>query len=134
MKKLFFILICLSAIPSLHASEFLDNETDTIYEGVNLNKDFLLYIPSAFSPNNDGRNDVFAPVGAGITIDYYEMRIYNRSGQLVFLTTEINVPWDGNITGKGFDEITTEVFVYHITVRTFEGAEREYFGHITRIP
>lgn len=134
MKKLIFILICLTAVPSLHASEFLDNETDTIYEGVNLNEDFLLFIPNAFSPNGDGKNDLFAPAGPGITIENYEMRIYNRSGQLVFRTTDINTPWDGNITNKGFDETTTEVFVYHITVGTFEGAKREYFGHITRIP
>ncbi len=134
MKKLILILFCLAAIPSLYAAEFLDNETDTIYEGVNLNEDFLLFIPNAFSPNGDGRNDMFAPAGPGITIEYYEMRIYNRSGQLVFRTTDINTPWDGNVINKDFNETSTEVFVYHITVRTFERAEREYFGHIARIP
>ncbi len=52
------------------------------------------FIPNAFTPNGDGLNDVFQPEGEGI---FYEMRIYNRWGQLVF--EGYNQAWDGNIKG-----------------------------------
>jgi len=133
MKKLFLCLLLIVSFTGVKA-EGLDNEGDSIYEGMNLSENFLLFLPNAFSPNGDGNNDVFAPIGCGITLDYFEMRIYGRRGNLVYLTTDINKPWDGDVTGKDYDENTTEVFVYHITVRTYRGVEREYFGHVVRLP
>ncbi len=133
MKALFLSLFLFVTVLGVQAEGY-DNEGDTIYEGVNLAEDFLLFMPNAFSPNGDGHNDYFMPVGSGITLDFFEMRIYNRRGNLVYLTTDINKPWDGDVTGKDYDENTSEVFVYHITVRTYKGAEREYFGHIVRLP
>jgi len=136
MKKLFFALTISLIAASVFAAPVPppDNETDTIYEGQNLNEEVMLFIPNAFSPNGDGRNDYFAPVGAGITIDYFEMRIYNRRGQLVYLTTDMNQPWNGDVDGRRYDENTTEVFVYHIIVRTNKGFENEFFGSVIRIP
>lgn len=129
MKKWFLGLLLICSFTGVKA-----DGGDTIYEGVNLSEEFLLYMPNAFSPNGDGHNDYFAPVGVGITLDYFEMRIYNRRGNLVYLTTDINKPWDGDITGKRYDENTSEVFAYHITVRTYKGFEREYFGYVVRLP
>ncbi len=129
MKSIFFLFALIFSVNLLKA-----DGGDTIYEGVDLSEEFILFMPNAFSPNGDGRNDYFAPVGIGITLDYFEMRIYNRQGNLVYLSTDINKPWDGNITGKRYDETSTEVFVYHITVRTSKSAEREYFGYVARLP
>jgi gliding motility-associated-like protein len=57
-----------------------------------------LYIPSAFTPNNDGKNDVFkAYFGENVTS--YMMEIYNRWGQKVFRATDLNTGWDGKING-----------------------------------
>jgi gliding motility-associated-like protein len=54
-----------------------------------------IYVPTAFSPNNDGLNDIFKPFPVGITrLNYF--RIYNRWGELVYSTTELNKGWDGN--------------------------------------
>lgn len=58
-----------------------------------------IFIPTAFTPNNDGKNDVLKPIPVGITrLDYF--RIYNRWGQLVFETNEIGKGWDGSIKGN----------------------------------
>lgn len=58
-----------------------------------------LFIPTAFTPNGDGVNDVFkAQYGDGIT--QFEMSIYNRWGQRVFRSTDKNRGWDGFVNGK----------------------------------
>jgi gliding motility-associated-like protein len=58
-----------------------------------------LYVPNAFTPNNDGSNDVLKPILVGIKeLKYFS--IYHRSGQLVFTTSKDGVGWDGRINGQ----------------------------------
>lgn len=58
-----------------------------------------IFVPAAFTPNGDGENDIFRPIGVGIKkIEYF--RVYNRWGQLVFSTTVNGRGWDGKIDGK----------------------------------
>lgn len=57
-----------------------------------------VYVPNAFSPNGDGKNDLFRPVTVGITsLEYF--RIFNRYGELVFETSTLNQGWDGTYKG-----------------------------------
>lgn len=57
-----------------------------------------ILVPSAFTPNGDGRNDVIRPVLIGITkLGYFS--IYNRWGQMLFTTSEPNKGWDGYFSG-----------------------------------
>ncbi len=60
------------------------------------------YIPSAFTPNNDGRNDIFKPIISGI-LESYEFSIYNRWGQRVFHSTDADKGWDGTLGDKPQD-------------------------------
>ncbi len=58
-----------------------------------------LYTPNAFTPNRDGLNDVFKPVGIGIKqINYF--KIFDRWGQMIFSSTQQNVGWDGTFKGR----------------------------------
>ena len=68
-----------------------------------------LFIPNAFTPNDDNTNDVFKPILNYITD--YEMRIYNRWGELIFFTNDLNNGWDGTYMGN---ECQTDVYVYMI--------------------
>lgn len=52
-----------------------------------------LYIPNAFTPDNDGINEVFTPIGQGIT--EYHFMVFNRWGQMLFESKDINKGWDG---------------------------------------
>jgi gliding motility-associated-like protein len=58
-----------------------------------------VFIPSAFTPNGDGLNDIFRPTVAGMKQFLY-FRIYNRWGQLMFSTSTPDKGWDGNYNGS----------------------------------
>jgi gliding motility-associated-like protein len=65
-----------------------------------------IYVPTAFTPNGDGRNDQLKPLLAGMKELRY-FRIYNRWGELFFQTSAQNTGWDGRI--KGYDQPTQAV-------------------------
>jgi gliding motility-associated-like protein len=57
-----------------------------------------IFVPSAFTPNGDGRNDILKPIPVGITkLDFF--RVYNRWGQLIYSTSIIGNGWDGTLNG-----------------------------------
>jgi gliding motility-associated-like protein len=69
-----------------------------------------IFMPTAFTPNGDGKNDKIFPICVGIQKLVF-FRIYNRWGQLVFSTNEIGRGWDGMI---GSAQSSTENFVYMV--------------------
>jgi len=57
-----------------------------------------IFVPDAFTPNGDGKNDMVKPIPVGVTqLDYFN--IYNRWGQMLFTTAEIGKGWDGKVNG-----------------------------------
>lgn len=69
----------------------------------------VVHIPTAFTPNGDGRNDFFGPIGK--VPEGYSMQIYNRNGELVFRSKSLYDRWDGVFRGKAQPG---GVFVYYI--------------------
>ena len=61
-------------------------------------KDALLFTPSAFTPNNDGLNDWFGPIGK-VPADY-SLQIYDRNGSLFFRSNSTYYLWDGKVNGQ----------------------------------
>ena len=55
-------------------------------------------MPNAFTPNNDGRNDLFKPSLFGV-VKQYDFAVYNRYGKIVFETKDLSKGWDGSIQG-----------------------------------
>lgn len=58
-----------------------------------------LLFPSGFTPNGDGRNDFFGPLGSAAAVTAYRLRIYNRWGEQVFYSTNPAEKWNGRIRG-----------------------------------
>jgi gliding motility-associated-like protein len=75
-------------------------------------KDALIFMPTAFTPNGDGLNDWFGPIGK--VPGEFSMQIYNRNGQLVFKSSSTYDKWDGRYKGA---VQPNEVFVYWIQYR-----------------
>ena len=86
---------------------------------------FRLFVPNAFSPNHDGINDFFMPVG--IFIKEYTMQIYNRWGEKIFEINDIHHGWDGKYKGE---YCPTGVYYYHIRVRAATGKLRSFSGGV----
>ncbi len=57
-------------------------------------------IPTAFTPNGDGKNDVAMPIVNGCNIRSIKFQIYNRFGELVFQTDKLGVGWNGMIRSE----------------------------------
>jgi gliding motility-associated-like protein len=72
--------------------------------------DGLVIVPNAFSPNDDGLNDVLYVRGSSLAF-IYNFKIYSRSGELVFETTDLNQGWDGTHNGQ---QLNTGVYVYYV--------------------
>ena len=77
-----------------------------------------LYVPSAFTPGTDGKNDIFKP-GYGDNIVSYSMEIYNRWSQKIFTSNQINNGWDGKF--KGVVQ-PAGVYVWVIRYRVFNNS------------
>ncbi|MBS1577983.1 MAG: gliding motility-associated C-terminal domain-containing protein [Bacteroidetes bacterium] len=76
-----------------------------------------VFVPTAFTPNSDGRNDKLRPIAAGIkNIEYFN--IYNRWGQLVFSTRVNGEGWDGTIGGQ---QQQTGTFVWVVKATDYNG-------------
>ena len=77
-------------------------------------------VPSAFTPNKDGLNDIFQP--ATTSVDQgYEFIIYNRWGQQLFYSSDVNAGWDGTYNG-----VNSEEGYYQYVVRYFTNVERVF--------
>jgi gliding motility-associated-like protein len=67
-----------------------------------------ILVPTAFTPNGDGKNDLLRPIPVGIrSMEYF--RVYNRWGALVYSTSQLGEGWDGTIAGK---QQATGTFVF----------------------
>jgi gliding motility-associated-like protein len=87
-----------------------------------------LFIPNAFTPTKPGDNDIFKVSGIGFVNDEFEMLIFNRWGDLIFKTNDINKGWDGY---KGSKLCKLDNYVYKIIVKDFKNKIREFTGYIT---
>jgi gliding motility-associated-like protein len=87
---------------------------DSTYQTVRITLPLLLYIPNTFTPNNDGVNDIFKPEGDGVL--KFEMMIFDRWGNLIFNTDDINKGWDGKANG-GSEIAQIDTYVYLINLR-----------------
>jgi gliding motility-associated-like protein len=104
--------------------------TDTATNCLEINPVFTIYIPSAFSPNGDGMNDVFKAEGQFVKT--FEMYIFDRWGMQLFYSNNINNGWTGVV--KGGSSISQEdIYVYKINVTDVMNNQHSYVGNVTLI-
>lgn len=88
-----------------------------------------VYAPDVFTPNGDGTNDYFLPKGK--YLQSYELRVYNRWGEVVFATRNIDEGWDGFYRGKPADQGAYGfVILYASKTRYEEDLQKVAKGHL----
>ncbi|MEE1943797.1 putative Ig domain-containing protein [Pedobacter sp. KR3-3] len=85
-----------------------------------------LYIPNTFTPNGDGKNDIFYAYGN--LVSKFNMKIYNQWGQFLFESNSLTTGWDGRFNGT---MQPNGVYVYTIAVTFADGTTKTYKGTIT---
>ncbi len=85
-----------------------------------------IWFPAGFSPNGDGKNDLFSAVGVGIVS--FQMVIYNRWGQTVYETNSKDAGWDGTYNGRAADN---GLYVFHIKASLENKEEFDKYGTVT---
>jgi gliding motility-associated-like protein len=91
-------------------------------------QDPYLWVPTAFTPNGDGLNDVFLP--GGIEIKELEMWIFDRWGKILFYTDSMNNGWDGTFEQVGLQE---GAYVFKINALNNTGNRIERAGTVTLV-
>jgi len=87
-----------------------------------------VYIPNAFTPNDDGTNDEFKPEFSFLPTDY-NLKIYNRWGNVIFESNSATEPWTGTDTsGK---KVPTGTYIYLLQIKTPKGETIDKRGNIT---
>ncbi len=90
--------------------------------------EFTFYIPNAFTPNGTQTNEIF--YGYGTNIIEFEMMIFNRWGERIFVSNSLSQGWDG----KYKDEVVQEdVYVYKVNLTDVFGKDHEYHGTVTLV-
>lgn len=92
---------------------------DTLDRMITVREELTIFIPNAFSPNGDGLNDEFKPIGTEISEEGYSLYIYNRWGEMVFSTTNLHQGWDGTFKGRKAE--VGSAFTYVLRYQNFEG-------------
>ncbi|MBT6439245.1 MAG: T9SS type B sorting domain-containing protein, partial [Flavobacteriales bacterium] len=100
--------------------------SDTVLVLVNYAK--RVGVPSAFSPNGDGNNDVLFVKGEGIV--NMSFQLYNRYGEMIFQSDDQRIGWDG--TYKGI-ESPIGTYVWKIWYQEYSGEEGKAIGHVNLV-
>ena len=92
-----------------------------------------VYVPSGFTPDNDGINDAFLPSVAPLEqVEDYRLEVFNRWGECVFVTTDPEQGWMGGYT-SGTHFAGNEVYNWVITIDTQLSPPRRMVGQVTAI-
>ncbi len=107
---------------------------DVVIHPLTIKSDFIIFVPNTFTPDGDGRNELFFPQGIGVDEENFSFYIYDRWGDMVFKSQgsfdrEI-IGWDGTVNG-GKNISQQDVYVWLIRTEDKNGDAHEYVGHVT---
>ena len=115
-----------------HVNLFVSDDNgckDSIIKDVYVMAVYTFYSPNAFTPNDDGINDGFRGVGLGIDEKSYEFYVFDRWGELIFKTNDLNDSWNGKAQ-KGSTICSLGIYSWMVRFNDLEGKNHEYIGKV----
>ncbi len=104
---------------------------DTLKKNIEVLNDVGIYIPNAFTPDDNNLNESFYPQGYGIKAeDKYKLEIFDRWGELLFSSDNLHKGWNGRVKDKVVEE---GVYIYKILITDLQGYKKYFVGHVTVI-
>lgn len=107
--------------------------SDTSIQIIRVEEELIYYVPNSFTPDEDLINPTFKPVfTSGFDINSYRIEIFNRWGELIYSSLDLNEGWDGTtINGQ---KVKDGTYVWKITFATTKNSERiSKLGHVNVI-
>jgi len=101
---------------------------DSASTTINIIKGAKIFMPNVFSPNGDNKNDILLPKSIGVKS--ISWKVFNRWGELVFVTNDLNVGWDATFKG---DAQPSGVYIYTMSVTFKNNTSNSYNGSVTLI-
>ena len=101
---------------------------DTLFKNITVRQANNIFIPTGFTPNSDGNNDIFRVRGNNIL--YSEMSVYSSWGQRIFYSEKETKGWDGTLNGS---VVPNGNYAYVITVQYETGEQETFKGNISVI-
>lgn len=109
-----------------------DGCIDTTSEIICIDPDVGIYVPNTFTPNADGINETFYPVTVGIDPERYEFWVFDRWGNLIFYSDELNDGWDGKVLGSS-TLCQIDTYVWKIKCKDILDKKYDLIGHVNLI-
>ncbi|MDB9990744.1 gliding motility-associated C-terminal domain-containing protein [Flavobacteriales bacterium] len=102
--------------------------SDTVYGTQIVEGQYAFFLPNSFTPNGDGLNDSFFPVGDKISVENYSFKIFDRWGKLIFSTNDFNEKWDGTYQNNS---LSSDAYVWKIKLLDSQsGEEKRLRGYV----
>lgn len=105
---------------------------DSVTHDVVVDPTSTVYFPTGFSPNEDGVNETWRPIGENISTENYELKIFDRWGGLVYYTTDLNAGWNGTLDNSG-EALPIGTYSYYVNYQLISGYEAFKIGAITLV-
>ncbi len=104
---------------------------DEIQKHLTVEQDYTIFVPNAFTPDGDDYNEFFKPEMTGFDEYDYTLYIFNRWGELIFESHNMNVGWNGTYASGDYGQSQDGVFTWKILARVKSTGERKQFvGHV----
>ncbi len=88
-----------------------------------------IFIPNAFTPDNNYLNETFGPTVLGADSIDYMFEIYNRWGEKIFSTNKPNEFWNGRVNNLG-DDLKKDIYIWKLQVNSSQNGMKEYTGRV----
>ncbi len=105
--------------------------SDTVTHAIVIDPEFTIYVPTAFTPDDDGMNDIFLVEGIGIK--HIKLRVYNRWGEQLFFSDDLKHGWNGRKFNTATKLEEGAVYVYFIEITDVNEHTYEFKGTVTLI-